>query len=312
MEKVTSLLSFALFLRLFLPGAIGVFLLFPVLNIGVSIAVQWGNYPSFSPTVLVLGTLVAVGVVVILLDHPVYRLYEGYFFPRTVRECLTRRLNQKITEKLKQAAAFKASQKDMDYALVWEWLSRFVVEEETTTDITPKAISPTHFGNILYQYETYPFTRYGIDGVFYWPRLWLALDDETRKELEVTWAWGDASLYVSAVCYFSGIINAVTFLLHVLDVPTRVGLGIVAVKSQAPKALLFLVLTVLGLILGWIAYRISLPVHYRIGEYFKATYDLHRGKLEPMTKVSREPEKLKEEKSHWEKTRKLLDFLKKE
>lgn len=317
MDKVANILSVALFLRIFLPGTIGTLLFFPILRPIATVAIYWGNYPSLSATVLGGGLLIGIGLGVVLCDHFIYRTYEGYFIPRGLRERLTECLNQKIDKKLKEAAFFKAAGKSLDYNVTWEWLGKFVIDEETTGDVRPRAVLPTMFGNILSQYEDYPQSRYGMDGVFYWPRLWLVIDEQIRKDIESTWAWGDSLLYISAVSCLAGIVNLAAFLLHLFNLPTKILLALSltlpkAALGELPSSYLFLGLTAISFIIGWITYRMSLPVHYRIGEQFKAVYDLYREKLRPITDADRFPVKLREERIYWEKTRRFLDFLKKE
>lgn len=61
-------------------------------------------------------------------------------------------------------------------------------------------VQPTTLGNILRMAETTPRIKYGLDAVICWPRLWLLLPEDTRKEISAgrealmnnveLWAWG--------------------------------------------------------------------------------------------------------------------------
>src|SRR5439155_22810022 len=64
-------------------------------------------------------------------------------------------------------------------------------------DAKPLATAPTEMGNILAAYEDYSYRTYGMDADFYWPRLWLVLDDKARKEIDESWAPTDMLLYLS-------------------------------------------------------------------------------------------------------------------
>ena len=43
---------------------------------------------------------------------------------------------------------------------------------------------PTHLGNILRSAERRPYDRYGLDAIVCWPRLWLLLPENARKDLQ--------------------------------------------------------------------------------------------------------------------------------
>lgn len=49
--------------------------------------------------------------------------------------------------------------------------------------VKPQNIMPTLFGNILRAAEEYPSNRYGLDATVCWPRIYLLIPEETRKEL---------------------------------------------------------------------------------------------------------------------------------
>jgi hypothetical protein len=43
---------------------------------------------------------------------------------------------------------------------------------------------PTHLGNILRSSERRPYDRYGLDAIVCWPRLWLLLPENARKDIQ--------------------------------------------------------------------------------------------------------------------------------
>jgi hypothetical protein len=52
---------------------------------------------------------------------------------------------------------------------------------------TPRQLDqlmPTHLGNRLRSAELRPYTKYGLDAVICWPRLWLLLPDAVKKDLQ--------------------------------------------------------------------------------------------------------------------------------
>ena len=70
------------------------------------------------------------------------------------------------------------------YDELWSEIRQFPADEHDHYIAT----RPTKMGNILASYEDYPDSRYGMDSVFYWHRLWLIVDKDTREEIDRTWA----------------------------------------------------------------------------------------------------------------------------
>ena len=130
---------------------------------------------------------------------------------------------------------------------------------------------PTRLGNLITAYETYPRVSYGLDAIFYWPRLWTALDKDLREEIDNQQAIADSSIYTSFALWISAFVCLfyagvrVAFRFHFPGVPK-------------PFGLLLLVIAVA--LAAFSTYRISLFAHAQFGELFKAVFDQHRKKLE--------------------------------
>lgn len=73
--------------------------------------------------------------------------------------------------------------------------------------VLSRDLQPTMLGNILRMAETTQLRKYGLDAVVCWPRLWILLPEDTRKELSASrevlmsnvelWAWGLLFLFWS-------------------------------------------------------------------------------------------------------------------
>ena len=87
----------------------------------------------------------------------------------------------------------------------------------------PRALWPTRLGNLIAAYEQYPRLKYGLDAVFYWPRLWVTISKDLREEIDNQQAQADGLLYVAAA-----LITSVAILLLYA-----------AVDTFAPKALVY-------------------------------------------------------------------------
>jgi hypothetical protein len=114
----------------------------------------------------------------------------------------------------------------------------------------PEDYMPTRLGNIIRMAETQPKHKYGLDAVVCWPRLWLVLPEDPRKQLNQVneslnkpvelWTWG------------------VLFLLW------------------APKSWWALPI---GLLWAWIAYQLTLNSAMAYADLIEATFDTYRWEL---------------------------------
>lgn len=116
--------------------------------------------------------MVAGGLVLSSLATPLYRLLEGYSWPRTWRASGVRRQldrKKRLEKQLGQAAT------DLERALLAEKLDRFPVEEGQ--------MAPTSFGNAMRAFETFGVDRYRLDSQAFWVELSTVVPDHLRGEL---------------------------------------------------------------------------------------------------------------------------------
>jgi len=154
---------------------------------------------------------------------------------------------------------------------------------------------PTLLGNILAGYEQYPDSRYGMDSVFYWPRIWMEMDKDKKEEIDGQWSMADGFLILSAISFVGGMLWILESILAGVDVfpyalPTD-SAGGAAVGGLA------------WLVAGYVWYRLSLPFHRQNGEVFKAIFDLYRGKIRKALKLK------PQEKATWDATWSYLQYL---
>src|SRR4051812_49479200 len=106
----------------------------------------------------------------LLLDMPIYMVAEGRrFWPAWLRGwCLAAergRLARLLTGR--QEARARGDRREVQERDVE--IRGFPCDPNGV----PTAQFPTRLGNLLTAFETYPDRKYGMDGVFAWPRLWL-------------------------------------------------------------------------------------------------------------------------------------------
>jgi hypothetical protein len=219
-------------------------------------------------TLFVAGLLVFVGLLLSALDLPIYGFLEGrWWWPsrlKSWRVAYWRKKVQKLHARAKDLA-------DPERAEHWYILRQYPRDSEGN----PTATAPTTLGNILASYEGYPDARYGMDSVFYWPRIWLQLSKDTRTEIDESWALVDTMIYLVGGLILAGLAYLAAAgwsvlsswfswlppLYNLEDLPRVVVAGLALIAS------------------AWIPYVISLPLHVRNGETFKAVFDLFRDKV---------------------------------
>jgi hypothetical protein len=168
---------------------------------GIGLAVTGldaGSLAARPPAVQVLvlaGALLLVSASALLvrrLVFPLTRLLEGYGWPVSARGRLLVRAGKRhdALEKDYQRVNTRLESRELkpfDRLELLEARSRLELDlrrfpDEPDTE-APQRLMPTRLGNILRAAESRPADKYGLDAVVCWPRLWLVLPEESRKEL---------------------------------------------------------------------------------------------------------------------------------
>lgn len=216
---------------------------------------------------------VAFGWLVILCDMHIYMLLEGRrYWPSCLRKLFVASENRRLKKLVDVVEHGKATKRDkgeveLDY-------SRFPVNK----DGDPHADYPTRLGNLLDSFESYPGLKYGLDGVFYWYRLWLVLDKDSREELDNAQALADCAVYLVFALYLSGVLM---FGYAAIGYAATLGSAWVPVVNlpYVPGYGVLILMGVLCFVGGFSLYRLSMHIHANFGELFKSVFDQHRGKL---------------------------------
>jgi Protein of unknown function (DUF2934) len=243
-----------------IPGFWNVLLTFKINNSSYSL--QWG------PLLLVLAS-VLWGSLITSLNSYIYGIYAGrLLWPQWLERWMIVRRQAKVADLRSEAERLQSGAK---YNRLWYKLKAYPIGR----DGDPYASAPTLLGNILAEFESYPRLRYGMDGAFYWQRIWLSLDKDRRKEIDSKWCIGDGLLYISAVCLFGAILwtaaALVSFLVWVM-----------------PEHLPFhsksggLIGGLLLLLVAWLVYVADLPFQRANGDTFKIVFDIYRPQILPM------------------------------
>lgn len=259
------------FYRVVLPGAVVGAVLLPLLHLFT---------PALPPDVQLIediGLAAIVGIALSALSAALYEFYEGrrlwpsrlYLNRIAASDARMRRIHKEAVEAYERRAD-PAEQRRYD-----DRTSLLRREFMINTDGAPIVVAPTRLGNILAAYRHYPMDRYGMSAPFYWERLWLAIDKDTREEIDKGWAPADCFVHMAGGLVIAGMLYGLVTLVIVL-------FGIWWHLDALPVALPLGLAAATLLIASYISYGLSLPMHVATGESFKAVFDLHRPKLADM------------------------------
>lgn len=178
---------------------------------------------------------------------------------RTMRACETK---QKLNE-----TRFQRTIAGRHYLEAAVEISSFPLN---TNRLMPEVTWPTRLGNLIAAFEQYPSIKYGLDAVFFWPRIWVAIDQPLRDEIDNQQAQADGLLYSVVALILSSATFAAYRVFH-LDWPADSTFKMGSVDDLAAS--------IVCIVLAFVVYRFSLHAHRQFGELFKAMFDQYRDKI---------------------------------
>jgi len=289
-DKILPVVQFPVVMRLVLPGALAVALVSPFIRLpdnlmGAHLEEIW------RPVALLLLRVIVFGGLVALLSDEIYKVYEGRaWWPKWLFVFCMKWQQSRVRRLLELDQRAKIGKDSVRRAEIWYRLRRFPTDDEGKRN----ASHPTLLGNILAEYEGYPKSRYGMDSVFFWYRVWFVMENERKKEVDASWSIADGLLALSAVSFGGSLLWFVAGLVQLVSF-----LHLLFRSSISPFGGGLLLL-----LLGYIFYRLSLPYHRANGEIFKAIFDLYRDRISAMTRLGTA------ESMKWEGTWSYLQYLK--
>jgi hypothetical protein len=290
-EKVAPLVKVPVLMRIVVPGFIAVLWLYPLVGLrnslfSISFAEEWRRL------VVLVGMTFILGGATSVLRGTTYKLYEGRaFWPLWLFTRLRMHQQSRVAKLLAESEKSRSNQ--VRYDEIWYKLRAYPSDSKGN----PFASHPTLLGNILAAYEDYPWTRYGMDSVFFWPRIWMQLEKEKKDEIDANWSPADGFLSASAVAYCGGLAWLLTAAFGTKE------LTLLHLALPFASRYLTAISSVGFLVLGFCLYRLSLGFHRGNGETFKSLFDLYRDRLTGMSEIG-----LKE-RSKWTKVWAYLQYF---
>lgn len=238
-------------------------------------------------TVVTLGLLLLITLLAYLLwvfTRPIIRTYEGYWPWRWLQDkgicCQTKRW-----EYLRWQRDLAAQQNDQrGYSYLQARLYRDFPSRK-------ERILPTRLGNVLRAAEDYSMTRYGLDGVFWWPRLEPLLPERLLDRLEAAFTGLVALLNLATL----GVLYALLLLFNLLSYLSLWGL----LSLVNNFWWLWQLLGAVGaLLVAYVIYRGAVVQAQAYGDLIRVAYDEHRFRVLDALHIPR-PANLVEEYSLW-------------
>lgn len=241
------------------------------------------------PFELLLAGVVLLGALLLGLNTPIVKLYEGatraqrvllrYFVKRNQSEHEALYKNLTIYRAEYAKATDPARKRSIAHAIENEWRRILPRKEKRFIPADERRIMPTRLGNVFATIEEYPSVRYGMDGMVFWPRLVPMIPDQY------------AALIANEKINFDFLIN-LSLLSVVLTVET-----LIAVAFFGQDAVLALYGVGFAL-LSYALYRAATMNIIAMGELTKSAFDLFRYDLLKKMKLT-VPATIEEERELW-------------
>ncbi|HXI23478.1 MAG TPA: hypothetical protein VNG71_06360, partial [Pyrinomonadaceae bacterium] len=270
-----------LIFRLVLPGFVLSLGMLPLMNTALELLGWTARFDAAFVTLIVL-----LGWLVTISDMSIYMLVEGRrWWPAPLKRFFIKREQQRLRRLLAQSSS-------ADSSLALEAssdLPNFPISDDGENQGEYYIAYPSRLGNLLNAFETYSERIYGLNSIFYWWRIWLTLDKDTREEIDNSQALADSSIYVCLCLLCCGLLMMLYLSVQLLK---AAGLRFVpSWQAHLPEFLLVFgkhlpdkasaaLLAIVFLAASILVYRLSLKLHGQFGELFKSVIDLNVGKID--------------------------------
>lgn len=208
-----------------------------------------------------------LGFLLLALNTPIIRLYEnGLLLSRRLRRRNQKRHKQHYTALIKRREAYQQAIKQghgLEEAIAkLEAVHEAVEKKFGSTQHLPydvKYVMPTALGNAFAVIEEYPYERYGMDAMVYWPRLVTVIPREYQTQI-------------------ADLKATLDFLLNLSMLAGLFGLGAMGVGIRF-RTTAEIVCGLLALVVAYGLYRLAIGSACELGEVVMSCFDLFRGPL---------------------------------
>lgn len=302
------------FIRIFIPGIS--FIVFLIL-IPLSTYLYFTN-PRFlseliysdkiSLGIVLVSISIILGIYINSMELPLSRFLEGYSLKdilpqrvfnrlQTYQNCEFLKLLEARNDIVKSIDVKKLNlQRDRLYERINNYYLiclYYIYHVDLNEEEIRSSLMPTTFGNILRSIEVYPNWKYGMDGVFFWPRIASSISESERYDLDHKNALMNMHLYL---CIIFGLSYFVSETLAIFFMGKTLGI------IYSLIAILFLYLSICN-------YNMLLVSSVSYGQSIKSIFDLHRMELlEKLNLKSMKIDHNDDEKEIWKSIKEYLYY----
>ncbi|MFH2107765.1 MAG: hypothetical protein ABII93_03770 [Chrysiogenia bacterium] len=223
----------------------------------------WGAW-SVPKQIFVLVTFLLLITLIAYIVHGVsyylMRIFEGYW-PKWLRQLFQKRVIKKW-KKLCDARRIEAEKGSDRYSSLQARIYFGYPAEE-------KFFLPTCFGNIIRSAEMYPRTIYGLDGVFWWPRLFPLIPEVIQDNLNENLIAMITLIHFSCLSFFLGVFSFFHFFCQ----------GEFYFGRQTPRGWIAWGIFIALSLFSWLAYKGIMAKANSYGLLIRSSYDLYRFQL---------------------------------
>jgi len=256
-----------------LPGSILCFGIIPILFYTLSYLPY-----NVNTEFIFIVAVILLGWLTVSFDMSIYMAFEGRrYWPSFLYEYFLDKQKSRLEEINKKINTYY----DTDDPKVTDTIKRVYLEasvEKRNYPIgpsgMPEALFPTKLGNAIAAHEDYSDSRYNIDAIFYWPRIWVNLPKDLREEIDNQQAICDSLIYSSFASFSSSVFWLLYTLLTVLNIDS-----LNEVQSFLPKSFTSLLILSVLILLGRITYNSATYNYTQYGNIFMATIDSYADKI---------------------------------
>lgn len=253
----------------------------PILKFSESLETKTGIYPFLDISLWVIVPTIIIGYTLTAMNTFILKVFEGYVFmhrfpfmragyAREAGRLIEQRdLVKKDLLRLEQKQ-LRTAEEELSLTALKDAYHSLVVTYDQNYPPPNTEIMPTRFGNILKASEAYSGTRYGIDGVEFWPRLWQVIPPSYRQTID------DARNELSFLVNMSAL-SVIFYLLClgaiVISAPAP---GIRDVDAFLANSIRYMVAGTVAFVSNWFFRKAALFSVGDFGMMIRSAYDLFR------------------------------------
>ncbi|HUI88719.1 MAG TPA: hypothetical protein VLX61_08315 [Anaerolineales bacterium] len=253
----------------------------PILRVSQSFQIANGIYSLLGISLVVAVPTIIIGFTLTALNTFVLKLFEGYVFfhhfpfmrmahARTAGRLIEQR--ESIKRDIEGLEQKKSRSREEDLTLSKLKAAYYSISASYDQQYPPSnlEVMPTKFGNILKASEAYSGTRYGMDSVQFWPRLWFVIPasyrrsiDEARNELSFLVNMSTLCIVFYSMCLLAIFVSVASF-------------GSLGPMVILENSLRYVLAGFIALALNWFFNRAAIFSVGDFGMMIRSAYDLFR------------------------------------